>query len=295
MLCNIKNSLIILSITFSIYACKSESAESIELILTLEKNTELLNEALENSTAANLYSLKQKSENPHTMGVAYQYFEKADKIQKHAKNIVKYIDLKSTHGLFERKFMDTLYTVSIAFQKEIRNQDPYAAELVEQDFKFIHKLFADIGIGDNPKANTSFEKLNKLEQTAFLGLVKSRTMYLTNRTIRYYDQIETSSSFWHFGTYTSLVTQNTKTIAPEGELEIYAGIGEFSKATKPTITFNGNSIPLNDYGYATFKNKAPKDPGNYTIPVQISFFNQTTGKDETKLINVEYQVAKSCQ
>lgn len=294
MLYKSNNLLIILSVSLSIYACKSGSTNGKELIFLFEKNTELINEALENSTAVNLYSLKQKSENPYTTSVAFQYFEKADKIQHYGKKILKDIDLIRTSGLLESKSLDTLYTFSTAFQKEIRNLDPYASELTEQDFKFINKLFADIGIGDNPQVNTSFEKLNKLEQTAFLGLVKSRIMYLTNKIIRHYDHTVTSSDFWHFGTYSSIVAQNTKIISPEGELEINAGIGMFSKASKPTISINGTIVPLNDEGYATFKNKAPKDPGDYTIPVQISFFNQTTGKDETILVNIEYKVVKQC-
>ncbi len=88
----IKSLLILLSASFILSSCKNESEEDKEIMRLFQNNTELLNDVLENSTAENLYSLKQKSENPQTMSVAYQRFEKADKVQRYAKNIVRYID-----------------------------------------------------------------------------------------------------------------------------------------------------------------------------------------------------------
>ncbi len=195
----------------------------------------------------------------------------------------------------ERSTLDTLYKISLAYQKEIKKLDSYVSDLLEKDFLYITNLFTQMGMGNEPKANTKFEKLDKLQQTAFLGLLKSRTMYLANKTIWHYNQIETSIDFWQYSTYSSLVTQNAKILAPEEELEISAGIGMFSKASKPSITINGVGIPLNDEGIALFKNKAPKSQGNYKVPVQISFFNQTTGKDEIKQVNIEYKVVKPCE
>lgn len=77
-------------------------------------------------------------------------------------------------------------------------------------------------------------------------------------------------------------------------LTINAGIGTYSKAAQPKIRINGIIAPLNEEGIAIYQLKAPKKPGEYTVPVVISYFNLITGKEEIKSINIDYTVTKPC-
>ena len=79
---------------------------------------------------------------------------------------------------------------------------------------------------------------------------------------------------------------------PGQEIEIKAGIGAFSKAAAPTITIGGSNVAIGEEGYASYKTQAG-GVGPHSIPVRISFFNQITGKDEVREVNVEYMVGSA--
>lgn len=95
-----------------------------------------------------------------------------------------------------------------------------------------------------------------------------------------------------FDTYTAIVGQNSNYLMPGQELEIKAGVGAFSKAAQPTISIGGSTVPIGEEGYALYKGQAG-GVGSHTVPVRISFFNQTTGKDDVREVNVEYVVGSA--
>lgn len=95
-----------------------------------------------------------------------------------------------------------------------------------------------------------------------------------------------------FDTYTAIVGQNSNYLMPGQEIEIKAGVGAFSKSAAPTISIGGSSVAIGEEGYALYKGQAG-GVGSHTIPVRISFFNQTTGKDDVREVNVEYTVGSA--
>ncbi len=95
-----------------------------------------------------------------------------------------------------------------------------------------------------------------------------------------------------FDTYTAIVGQNSNYLMPGQELEIKAGVGAFSKAAQPTISIGGSNVAIGEEGYALYKGQAG-GVGSHTVPVRISFFNQTTGKDDVREVNVEYVVGSA--
>ena len=95
-----------------------------------------------------------------------------------------------------------------------------------------------------------------------------------------------------FDTYTAIVGQNSNYLMPGQDIEIKAGVGAFSKAAQPAISIGGSSVPIGDEGYALYKGQAG-GVGSHTIPVKISFFNQTTGQNDIREVNVEYTVGSA--
>ncbi|MEP6699929.1 MAG: gliding motility protein GldM [Bacteroidota bacterium] len=95
-----------------------------------------------------------------------------------------------------------------------------------------------------------------------------------------------------FDSYAAIVGQNSNYLMPGQELEIKAGVGAFSKGAKPTISIGGSVVPIGDEGFALTKMQAG-GIGQHSVPVRISYFNQTTGKDEVKEVNVEYVVGSA--
>jgi len=92
-----------------------------------------------------------------------------------------------------------------------------------------------------------------------------------------------------FNSYQPLVGQNSNYLMPGQELDITAGIGAFNAESKPTITIDGVSVPLNANGVAEYKMTAGA-AGSYTKNVVISFFNQSTGKQDQVRYPLTYTV-----
>jgi gliding motility-associated protein GldM len=92
-----------------------------------------------------------------------------------------------------------------------------------------------------------------------------------------------------FNTYQPLVGQSSNYLMPGQELTITAGIGAYNTESKPKITIDGVTVPINDAGVAEYKMTAG-GTGSYTKHVVISYFNQSTGKNEEKPYDLAYNV-----
>ncbi|MFT4155084.1 gliding motility protein GldM [Parafilimonas sp.] len=82
-----------------------------------------------------------------------------------------------------------------------------------------------------------------------------------------------------FNTYQPLVGQSSNYVMPGQEITLTAGIGAYNADSKPTVTVDGATAPLNANGVAEYKFTAG-GAGSYTKHVVISYFNQSTGKQE---------------
>ena len=92
-----------------------------------------------------------------------------------------------------------------------------------------------------------------------------------------------------FNTYEPLVGQSSNYLMPGQELTITAGIGAYNTEAKPKVTIDGVSVPINDAGVAEYKMTAG-GTGSYTKHVVISYFNQSSGKNEEKPYELTYNV-----
>jgi gliding motility-associated protein GldM len=81
---------------------------------------------------------------------------------------------------------------------------------------------------------------------------------------------------------------NSQYLMPGQELVITAGVGAFSKASKPSITVDGTGVGLNPEGVAEFKTTVG-GPGTYTKIVNITF-TKPDGTKATIPKKVEYTV-----
>ena len=93
-----------------------------------------------------------------------------------------------------------------------------------------------------------------------------------------------------FDNYIPLIGTNSTYLMPNDELRITAGIGAYSKAANTThITVDGSPTTLLPDGTYEYKTK-PSGVGPGTKRVHIEYFNQATGKPETKDVEVKYTV-----
>lgn len=88
--------------------------------------------------------------------------------------------------------------------------------------------------------------------------------------------------------FQAIATSNTSYAMPGDPIEITAGVGAFSDAAKPTITINGQTMPLTSDGTALFKTQA-SGTGEHSVNVTIKF-NKPDGTPETVNKIVKYTV-----
>lgn len=92
-----------------------------------------------------------------------------------------------------------------------------------------------------------------------------------------------------FTEFSSLMAISSSIVEQGQEIEITAGVGEFSAAGNPHITIKSKNIPLNGAGVAIYKFKATGAPGKYSIPVEIKYTTRS-GEEKTELKEIEYRI-----
>lgn len=144
----------------------------------------------------------------------------------------------------------------------------------------------------------SLEKIGKLNflnsisqnnQKAILLKVYNRIKIIENDLMRYcfYNSKGYTCGFDKFGI---LVGQSTTHLRAGEQIEVSAGVGAYSTASKPYITIASKKVEAID-GIATFKTKVNGKIGKHFIPVKIEFIDEN-GKPLTKTLNVEYTIDK---
>jgi len=93
-----------------------------------------------------------------------------------------------------------------------------------------------------------------------------------------------------FDAYTAFAGTNSQYLMPGQELTITAGVGAFSKAAQPQVTIDGTSVAINASSGAAEYKTTVGGAGSYSKKVRISFFNQSTGKPDSKEVEVKYTV-----
>lgn len=291
------------------------SAEILNAFKTVNRSLENTNIAVNNSTTTIMKSLEQKKNDPATKERADYWYEKAGKVVSTSQSLYDYIG-----GLKKQIFTlaggnpndptvkwkeDNLDIVTRLMVKGGEGKKLFdALTKYKTDI-----LSIDTAIGAEFKESLQIDLSNPPGQDgktkpwdiAYFNMVPT----VAGLTIlsKFQNDIKTAENkvvaFCHtkvgevkviFDSYAAIVGQSSNYLMPGQELEIKAGIGAFSKAAQPKITINGTGVSLGEEGFALYKTTA-NGVGSHSIPVKISYFNQVTGKEEVKDVNVEYTVA----
>ncbi|MEO7924028.1 MAG: gliding motility protein GldM [Chitinophagaceae bacterium] len=293
------------------------SSEILNAFKTVNRSLENSNITVNQSTVTIMGSLKEKLSKPETAERAAIWYPKADSAVNMSTVVYNYI----------KGLKDKILTLAggkpgdptVAFKED--NLDIVTKLMVKQGegkklLAMLTKYKSDI-LSIHPDIRTEFEKsLNvdvtnppgmdgktKAWEVAYFNMVPT----VAGLTIlsKFQNDIKTAENkvvaFLHnkvgtvevvFDSYAAIVGQNSNYLMPGQELEIKAGVGAFSKAAKPTITIGGTNVPIGEEGFALYKTQAG-GVGSRTIPVTIRYFNQTTGKEEEKKVDVEYTVGSA--
>jgi gliding motility-associated protein GldM len=290
------------------------SSEILNAFKTVNSSLENTNNTFTLSTTTIMKSLEDKTTTAETRDRALIWYPKAQEVQRQSKELYDYIaTLKSkiltlagskpadpskydegNQGIVTKLMVDQgeakkLYAKLSSYKSQILGIDT----AINNEFQ--NSLNIDLS---NPPGQ---DKKIKPWEIAYFHMVPT----VAGLTIlsKFQNDIKTAENkviaFCHskvgevkviFDTYAPIVGQSSNYVMPGEEVEITAGVGAYSKASLPTITINGAGAAVGPEGYASSKLTA-SGIGPHTVPVRISYFNQVTGKQEEKNVEVKYTVA----
>ena len=293
------------------------SSEILNAFKTVNRSLENTNKTVNLSTLTIMKSLEDKTTDPQTKDRAIPWFANAQKV------------VATSQGLYD--YLETLKNKILTLAGG-KPGDP-TVKFKEDNLDIVTKLMVKDGdgkkllaaltkyktdvLGVDSAINAEFAKSLNIDVTTFPGNDgKTRAWEVAyfnmvptvaGLTIlsKFQNDIKTAENkvvtFCHqkvgevkviFDSYAAIVGQNSNYLMPGQELEIKAGVGAFSKAAQPTISIGGSNVAIGEEGYALYKSAAG-GVGQHSIPVRISFFNQTTGKEDVREVKVEYTVGSA--
>ena len=283
-----------LSLALFFSACNGKSHND-DIIKVLEESLERSNNSINVSSVTIMKSLEEKTTEYATKERADIWFSKAEQIVNLSSETYDYVGtLKKMKEVNSEKAKE-LFTSLMKYKEDVLNIDSSIRYEFTNSFILISNSFDSSVQAEKNFGNKFFKNSNSSAISAMLTKLQNSIKVIENKTIAYcHQKIGSTDGDGFFDSYSAIVGQSSNYLKPGDKLEIKAGIGAFSKKAMPKININGSNIELGEEGYASFKIKTPRNPGEYKIPVKISFLNPTTGKEETMKINVEYTVAKEC-
>lgn len=292
------------------------SSEILNAFKTVNRSLESTNTTVNRSTETIIKSLKEKALQPETAERANMWLPKAEKVVEISKKIVDYITglknkiLTAAGGSttdpnkqFKEDNLDIVTKIMVkegegnklkalleAYTKDIKGVDPKIDSAFSQ-------AFVDISNPPGRDGKTKawdiayFNMVPTVAGLTILSKFQNDIKTAENKVVAFcHNQVGTVEVV--FDSYAAIVGQNSNYLMPGQELEIKAGVGAFSKAAKPKIFIGGTGVEIGEEGFALYKTTAG-GVGNRSIPVKIVYFNQTTGKEEVKEVNVEYTVGSA--
>lgn len=293
------------------------SSEILNAFKTVRRSLENTNITVNQSTATILKSLEDKTSDPNTKDRAVVWFPKAQQVTSVSQKLFN--DIEVLKGKIITLAGGKPGDPSVSFKED--NLDIVTKLMVKDGegkklLAALTKYRTDI-LGIDPEIDSAFKNSLQIDLSnppgkdgkkkdwdiAYFHMVPT----VAGLTIlsKFQNDIKTAENkvvaYCHqkvgevkviFDSYAAIVGQNSNYLMPGQEIEIKAGIGAFSKAARPTININGTSAQIGEEGFALYKTQAG-GVGSHSIPVRISFFNQTTGKDEIKEVKVDYVVGSA--
>ena len=289
------------------------SSEILNAFKTVNRSLESTNSTVNASTQQILKSLDQKRSEPQTAERATKWFPKAQQAADISKKLYDYIEsLKSkiitlaggapgTDKTFKEDNLDIVTKLMVKegegkklkamleqYGKDIKAIDP------ELDSVFKNESFIDVSNPPGRDGKTKewdyayFHMVPTVAGLTILSKFQNDVKNAENKIVAECHK-KVGEVKVIFDAYSAIVGQSSKYLMPGQELEITAGVGAYSKTAQPAVSINGSSVALGPEGFASYKTQAG-GVGNHTIPVRIAYFNQVTGQQETKEVNIEYTV-----
>lgn len=282
---------IIIILALMLVSCADSSKADKEIMQEMKNSLESSNSTIANFTLATLKKLENKKYEVGMREKADIWLPKAHRIITITRSCFEYIEaLKKVNTISPEK-SDELFNELNRYQEDILRTDT----ILKIAFADMPESCIIPTASDSSRKdfyNRYFNHPSKELLSTFLTEIQNRIRNFEAKTVVFCNE-QVGAIVDYFESHAAIIGQNANILKQGSELEITAGIGQFSIKANPEIFINGEKCSLNDFGYSFYKKKIKTKPGNYSIPVKIKFTDQD-GKQNIVEQNVEYTVAKEC-
>jgi gliding motility-associated protein GldM len=272
------------------------SSEILNAFKTVDNSLINSNGVIDQKNNTLVKSFQDKIKNPETRALAEIWWAKADKAINSSEAISKYIDnlkltLKKEAGYNPPK--DTAFKEDdLEAATRLFVEKKTGAELLQKLTQFKNDLLAidpqmakEIGsslpLNLNPpktvnsaaaKGDWGYSYFHMTPTVAALTILSKFQNDVKNSEAQVVDYChrKTGEVQIIYDQFQAISSQSSEYLMPGQELTISGGVGAFSKAAQPTVTLDGQAVPLNAQGVAEFKTTVG-GPGSYTKVMNISF------------------------
>lgn len=296
------------------------SSEIINAFKTINNSLKTSNDNVEAKNQIIFKSFQEKLAKAETHELAAIWSPRADKVKASADDVYNYIETLKNELIFESSNKGTMKDENGNPTFKADDLEAATRLLVEAPLKKAEELktklqsFRDLALGIDPEVKANFETTLPLD----LSMPKTNdkaamndwgyayfhmTPTIAAMTIlsKFQNDIKNSESqiveFCHkkvgevqvrYDQFQAIASQSSEYLMPGQELRISGGVGAFSKAAQPTVTIDGQGIPLNADGVAEWHG-AVAGPGSYSKKVSISF-KKPDGTTATLDKDIKYTV-----
>jgi gliding motility-associated protein GldM len=293
------------------------SSEILNAFKTVNKSLENTNSTIDKSTSTIMKSLQDKMSDPTTAAKAQIWYPKAASAQKISTEVYNKIQqlkdriLKEANGdpndpnkRFKEDNLDIATRIMISkgegpkllqmlsdYKKNLLGIDP----AIDSAFKTTLPINLDKPSSKSRSGKTwegaYFHMVPVVAALTILSKFQMDVKTSENRVVQFCHN-KVGEVIVRYDTYAAFAETNSSYVMPGDEMQITAGVGAFSKAAQPTVSIDGQNVPLDIDGAAHRKVNAATSLGKHTVNVNVSFTDQE-GKLQTISKPIEYTVGQS--
>ncbi len=285
------------------------SAEILNAFKTINNSLEKTNGQVTASTSQIMKSLIEKTTDSKTAEKAGVWKPKAESVMTEAQKAIAFIEglkkqlieASTTGGKMKDDEQNATTRIMIkegkgaelkkileAYKNSTLNIDPLLKAEFEKSFQVDTEMPKDMVSKKKSWEEAYFYMAPSIGALSILSKFQNDIRTSENKMVTFcHEQVGKVDIV--FDSYAAIVGQSSNYVMPGQTITVNAGVGAYSKTAKPSISIGGSGVEIGDQGFAT-RDVTAGGPGEYSIPVKISYFNQTTGKQEEKVETIKYTV-----
>lgn len=282
-----------------LYSCSGTNHKEDKLVVSLQQTLDQSSDLIKRESEIQFDLLKNKQLDPITSERANRWLPIAEKVKNSTGDLVSYVSSLQDEIKKQENFNPA--AVSAFFNDKSR------MNVLSKSISSYHNVITGLDEGINRVFKKEIDQVNALlgqddsnnddilsqQRTNEMILVmlssfKSKLRITENAIASYCNSMASPGCILRMDKFGALVSQSAKILKPGDELIITAGVGAFSNAAMPAFRINNKDVPPQD-GRAEYKMHVMGKPGNYSIPVSISYVKEDGTKDQ-HIFTVEYTI-----